>query len=191
MFPPHQSLRDSFPSRGSHENTSVRLSPTDSRKGCPYSSMRKCLIGTVGNGLDRSVVFDCRGVFCENGKPFVGNPTFPLSREYIVRPRTAARAVPTISMRKCLIDTVGNGLDRSVDFDCRGVFCENGKPFVVKPTFPLSREYIVRLRTAARAVPTIQCIKVHILQAMYSAETICFTSLPLEGKVAAEPSDEV
>ncbi len=28
-------------------------------------------------------------------------------------------------------------------------------------------------------------------QALYLAETICFTSLPLEGKVAAEPSDEV
>ena len=54
----------------------------------------------VGNGLDRSVIFGCRGVFCENGKPFVGKPTFPLSREYIVRPRTAARAVPTFSVQK-------------------------------------------------------------------------------------------
>ena len=91
----------------------------------------------------------------------------------------------------CLRLSVGNGLDRSVDFGCRGVFCENGKPFVVKPTFPLSREYIVRLRTAARAVPTISMRKRTYFQAMYSAETICFTSLPLEGKVAAEPSDEV
>ena len=54
----------------------------------------------VGNGLDRSVIFGCRGVFCENGKPFVGKPTFPLSREYIVRPRTAARAVPTFSVQE-------------------------------------------------------------------------------------------
>ncbi len=78
--------------------------------------------------------------------------------------------------------SVGNGLDRSVNFGCWGVFCENGKPFVGKPTFPLSREYNVRPRTAARAVPTIQCRNAHIFKRYIQQKQSALQAFPLRGR---------